>query len=143
MEPNPTSPTAGFSPLADLAHTPLFIGTSGTYLSKADGTRVDRELVAISMQLRLAEAYEGTKGTTRLARLAVSLSDREAFINVVAIAAQEWGTATPNVHESEDQPGVRAVVTVAYTRAEELFYLGTRWQQRQDAVRKEGGLTHA
>ena len=140
MEPQPQSPIEmGLTPLADLAYQPLYVGKPAIYLYTANGIRVDRELAALSIQLRLAEALEGTKGTKRLARLAVSAGNKELFCQHIARPADDWAGEL-RVQETEDRPGIGAIVTVEYSEAEQLFYLGTSWQQVLYAQRQEGGL---
>jgi hypothetical protein len=140
MEPTTKSLTEmGLTPLADYSRQELYIGRPALYLYSANGTKVDRDLAAMSIQLRLIEALEGTSGTSRLARLSVPSSKKGQFCEFIASLAQEWGSTTPFVEGVEDQPGIGAVVIVQYSKAEQLYYVGIRWEQKLQAQRQQGG----
>ncbi len=46
------------TPLADVSRQPLQVGTPPIYIFDKDGARYDRDIVALSVQLRIAEALE-------------------------------------------------------------------------------------
>lgn len=139
MEPTIQSPTEmGLTPLADYSRQDFYVGRPAHFLFTTNGTKADRELAAMSIQLRLVEALEGTKGTKRLARLKVLITQKELFCQHVAQTATEWGINSLSVQGTEERPGLGAVVTVEYTEAEHLFYLGTRWERMLEAQRQQG-----
>lgn len=140
MEPQTKSPAEmGLTALADYSRQEFFVGRPAHYLFTANGIKVDRDLAAMSIQLRLVEALEGTKGTKRLARLTVLITQKELFCQHVAQTATEWGVDSLSEQGIEERPGLGAIVTVEYTEAEHLFYLGTRWQQLLEKQRQQGG----
>lgn len=47
-----------YTPLADVSRQPLKVGTPPAFIFTENGTRYDRDLVALSVQLRIAEATE-------------------------------------------------------------------------------------
>ncbi|MDJ0367309.1 hypothetical protein QMK33_19345 [Hymenobacter sp. H14-R3] len=66
-----------FTPLADVSRQLLQVGTPPAYVFTEGGARYDRDLIALSIQLRIAEAQE---------RIAAAL---EAVISVVGLSPEE------------------------------------------------------
>jgi hypothetical protein len=141
--------------LADLSRQPILVGTPSAYLFTEGGARLDRELVGLSIQLRIAEALEKQvillqaqqvqkKDGVHQTIITVSESKKDLFLTFLAQQPASLGLKVFAQFASSPAPGEehieQRVNVVIHTKfVNELFYLGEVWAK----IQREGAQASA
>ena len=129
--------------IAEFSRQPMIVGTiCFTDPTGNKGYKTDQ--IQASALVRIANALEAKAGNPLLVALPVSHMHAEAFAKIVAQTAIEWGS-TMHVVASEQAP-FRTLVTIQFTRTEEIFFLGKNWNEALHkglrTLEQEGEVNH-
>ena len=149
---------SGLTPLGDFAHQNFLVGNPPALLFTEDGKRVDRDLVALSMQLRQVQATERlTRALASLTQIANVLDGNGGTLmttaNILLDEADDYRavvdrvvrTFWPNTdtlaitgwHIIGESSSLE--VELNYTNGEALILLGRFWQEFTSLRFQEGG----
>jgi hypothetical protein len=149
---------SGLTPLGNFAHQNFLVGNPPAFLFTEDGKRVDRDLVALSMQLRQVQATERlTRALENLTQTANVLEGNEGTLMTTATIlldeADEYRDAVQRVvrtfYPATDVLAITSwsilgetsslEVGLNYTNGEALILLGRFWQEFTAQRVQEGG----
>ena len=149
---------SGLTPLGEFAHENFLVGNPPILLFTADGKRVERDLIALSMQLRqvqaterltralekltqVANVLEGNEGTL-MTTATILLDEADEFRDVVDRTVRTFWPATDALaitgwHIIGETSSLE--VELNYTNGEALFLVGRFWQEFTAQRVQEGG----